>query len=182
MLKPVSTTLSIVCIGHAALYPYALPGSAVSAEAKTISRAASEVTASAERSQALFGAKSAAIAELSGIASECSVQGWDGCEAAPISSVALRNAECFVRALPDGFPLPEFAPEPDGSISLDWVQSQHRLFSLSMGMTNRLAFAWLDGSDRGHGVIRFDGFNVPPRLLDDIRRIVLDGDIAVRVA
>jgi hypothetical protein len=77
-----------------------------------------------------------------------------------------------VRALPDGIPLPEFAPEPDGSISLDWILSRNRLFSVSIGHSSRLAFAWLDGADNGHGVARFDGQNVPPRVLEGIKCII----------
>ncbi len=182
MLEPVSTTLGVVWPGHAALYPYALSGSAISPEAQAVSRAASKLVASAERSQALFGTKATAIAQLKSMASDCAEQGWDGYAAAPISSVALRNAEDFVRALPDDLPLPEFAPEPDGSISLDWIRSRHRLLSLSVGVSNRLAFAWLDGSDKGHGVVRFYGFNIPYRVLDDIRRTMFDANSTLRVA
>ena len=43
----------------------------------------------------------------------------------------------FIRALLDDLPLPEFAPEPDGSISPDWIQSRNRLFSISVGSTHR---------------------------------------------
>ena len=61
--------------------------------------------------------------------------------------------------------MPEFAPEPDGAISLDWIQSRHRLFTLSISASNRLAYAWLDGTDKGHGVARFDGRTIPRRVL-----------------
>ena len=79
-----------------------------------------------------------------------------------------RRSECvllvhrFLRAMPDDLPIPEFAPEPNGSISLDWIASPDRLFSLSIGRNGRLAYAWLDGADKGHGVARFDARNVPP--------------------
>lgn len=167
-------------LGHTALYPYLGSGSAVSTEANVLKKAASELVAAAERSQALFGAKAEALAELRTMAIDCAQQGWDGHEANPISKVAVRTAEDFIRALPNGFPLPEFAPEPDGSVSVDWIHSRQRLYSLSIGTTHRLSFAWLDGYDKGHGVVRFDGFTVPPRVLADIRRIVLDADVAVR--
>ena len=78
--------------------------------------------------------------------------------------------------------LPEFAPEPDGSISLDWIQSRARLYSLSIGHSNRLAYAWLDGADKGHGVVHFDGQNVPPRVLDGIKHIVGHGYAGLRAA
>jgi hypothetical protein len=91
-------------------------------------------------------------------------------------------AKRFVRSLPDGVSLPEFAPEPDGSISLDWIQSRARLYSLSIGHSNRLAYAWLDGADKGHGVVHFDGQNVPPRVLDGIKHIVGHGYAGLRAA
>ena len=92
----------------------------------------------------------------------------------------------IVRALPDYLPLPEFTPEPDGSISLDWIMSRSRVFSLSAGRNSRLAYAWLDGSDKGQGVAYFDGEVVPPMVLLAIRMTVNQGnnigDAAVRLA
>jgi hypothetical protein len=86
--------------------------------------------------------------------------------------MALQNAEMFLRALPEDLPTPEFAPEPDGSISLDWIHTRHRLFSLGVGPNDRLAYAWLDGTDKGHGVARFDGLSVPQRVLAGIQFIM----------
>jgi hypothetical protein len=85
-----------------------------------------------------------------------------------------------VRALPDNIPLPEFTPEPDGSISLDWIRSRNRVVSLSIGQSNRLAYAWLDGADRGHTVVHFDGQNVPSRVLNDIKAIAGRGYAGLR--
>ena len=79
-------------------------------------------------------------------------------------------------------PVPEFAPEPDGSVSLDWIQSRTRLFSLSIGTSRRLAYAWLDGSDKGHAVSRFDGKHIPSRIQQGIREIVNYGHTSLRAA
>ncbi|HLX60178.1 MAG TPA: hypothetical protein VKX17_02735 [Planctomycetota bacterium] len=136
----------------------------------------------AEPSRAPFGRKAAAISDLGALAGNCSKDGWDGNGASAIDPAALLNAEAFVRALPDAIPLPEFAPEPDGAISLDWIQSKTRLLSLSVGSSDRLAYAWLDGSDRGHAVAYFDGSSVPPRVLSTIESFVNHGNTSVRVA
>jgi hypothetical protein len=181
MPEPVSLSSSL-CRGYAALNPYARQGSAVSAEAQTVTRAATEIVRSAERSQALFGERAGAIARLWAVAAECAEQGWDGGEACAFEPSAIENAEDFVRALPEGIPMPEFAPEPDGAVSLDWIESRYRMFTISVGQTNRLAFAWLDGSDSGHGVARFDGVAVPPRVLMGIRAILRHGNAPVRLA
>jgi hypothetical protein len=144
--------------------------------------AAGEVVKSAEQSQALFGEKAAALSQLAALATECAERGWDGEDAAAINSGAVFLAQRFLRALPDGVPLPELAPEPDGAISLDWTRSRNRLLSLSVGHRNRLAYAWLDGTDKGHAVARFDGRNIPPRVLESISGIVRPGHAGLRAA
>lgn len=102
--------------------------------------------------------------------------------AAPIDPAAVGLAQRFVRAMPDGMPLPEFGPEPDGSISLDWIDSRNRMFSLSIGRNNRLAYAWLDGTDKGHGVASFDGYTIPPRVFEGVSRIAHQGRAVIRAA
>lgn len=181
MPEPLSTALSI-CIGYAALYAYGRSESAVSDEAKSAVRAASAVIRDTEVSQVLFGAKSSALSELRKMVDECADDNWDGNDALGISVPAYWNAENLIRALPDDFPLPEFAPEPDGSISIDWIRSRYRIFSLSVGDGNRLSYAWLDGSDRGHGVAQFDGTALPSRILLELQSFVNYGKSTIRTA
>jgi hypothetical protein len=173
MPEPVSTTIGIL-ISYAATQSALRRSSAVSFEAEALQNAVTEVVSWTERSQALFGSKAAVISSLRALASECNAPDWDGENANAMSPIALLNAENFIRALPDAIPLPELAPEPDGSVSLDWIQARNRLFSLSISSTDRLAFAWLDGSDKGHGVARFDGQTVPPRILMGIQSVAED--------
>jgi len=178
MLEPLSTLG--IGVGYAALHVYAYGGSAISSEARAARKAASAVVEFVERSQVLFGEKSVAISQIMALAHECAEAGWDGDDAVPIDLAAVHTAVEFIRAMPSDLPLPEFAPEPDGSISLDWIQSRNRLFSLSVGSTNRLAYAWLDGSDRGHGVARFDGERIPSRVIEGIIGIMNRGDTTIR--
>lgn len=165
--------------GYSALRSVTQRRSAISAEAAGVHLAALALVNSMEQSRALFGPKADAISQIWALVSECAEAGWDGDGAEPISEIAAHAASDFIRALPDDVPLPEFAPEPDGFISLDWIQSRSRLFSLSVGLGPLLAYAWLDGGDRGHAVARFDGETVPLRILDGIRRTVSRGDAAV---
>ena len=181
MPEPIST-IALVGLGCVALHAAARPGSAVSAEARVLRESASAVVESAERSVALFGSKATAISQIWALAKECAEFDWDGASGEPISLTAASMAADFIRALPDDIQLPEFAPEPDGSISLDWIQSRTRLFSLSAGTTNRLAYTWLDGTDRGHAVVRFDGQTVPIRIVEGIRNIVIPEHAAFRAA
>lgn len=177
MPEPVS--VGVLIVGYASLQLLARPGSALSSEARALRETAAAVMSRVTQSQSLFGAKAAAISQVWELLESCTDADWDSEKAMRISDAAALRAEDFIRALPDDLPVPELAPEPDGSISLDWIQSRHRLLSLSVGASDRLAYAWLDGSDRGHGVVRFDGARVPPRLIEDIRAVMDRGDAAV---
>jgi hypothetical protein len=154
--------------------------SAVSVAAQSVYNAASGVADSGEQSEALFGPKLAAISQIWALVHESCEVGGESVQAEPISLAAAERATDFVRALPEDVSLPEFAWDPDGSISLDWIQSRHRLLSVSVGEGYRLPYAWLDGADQGHGVVTFDGETVPARILEDIRRIMQRGSAAVR--
>jgi hypothetical protein len=168
MPEPVSAVEIFYLAGYAALQTYGRSSSAVSSEARAAQEAAAGVVRSAEQSQALFGEKAAALSKLWKIATECNEPDWDGAGAVPVDLGAVGNAGDFVRALPGGIPLPESSPEPDGAVSLDWIVSRNRIFSISVGTGSRLAYAWLDGSDRGHGVAQFDGGKIPARVLEGI--------------
>jgi hypothetical protein len=138
-----------------------------------------------ENSQALSEKKAAAISQLRALAKECSVEDWDGYGAFPMDKDALRNAEAFIRALPENFPLPEFAPKPDGSFSLDWIPARQHVLTVCVDDSNQLAYAWLDDSDQGNGLARFDGSFVPRRVLDAIQTIMKlenHANAAIRVA
>lgn len=177
MFEPISA-LGIQ-LGFTALYSLAQPGSAISPEAQNLQRSASSMLYSIERSQALFGNKATAISQLWALANECNEPDWDGNGASPIDRRAVFNAVAFIRALPDRVPLPEFAPEPDGAISIDWIKSRSRLFSLSINSSNRLACAWLDGTDKGHFVTRIVEGRIPQRILDGIEAIMNHGNAAL---
>jgi len=141
-------------------------GNAVSPEAQAVTAQAASVVKVLEQSQALFGAKAEAISQLMALAA--------GEQTANPISVLL--AEQFVRVLPNAIPLPEFSIDPDGSISLDWIKARNQIFSLSVGANSRLAFAWLNGTDKGHAVARFDGQRVPERVIEGITLITTNGN------
>jgi hypothetical protein len=151
-------------------------------EAERAGLAASSLMRAAEDSIVLFGQREQAIASLHEVATECSQDDWNGEGALPVDPDAVARAETFLRALPDGIRMPDCSPEPDGSVSLDWSEPDGRLFSISVGAGNRLAFAWLDGNDKGHGVARFDGTVVPERILFDLRTRRSRSHASVRTA
>lgn len=170
MPEPVSTAVA----GYTLALCLARGGSAVSREAQAVRDAASAIVALTERSVALFGAKGSVISRIYEVAAECEHDSWDGEEGVGVSRFVVERSIDFVRAFPDGLASPEVAAEPDGSISFDWIEDRTKVFSVSVGASNRLAFAWIDGTDRGHGVARFDGEAIPARILNGIREITDD--------
>lgn len=119
---------------------------------------------------------------LTEIQHPCSEADWNGEGSYALNPIAVFLVESFIRALPDSIQLPELAPEPDGSITLDWIPSRHRLFSVSISASDRLAYAWLDGSDKGHAVARFDGERIPQKIIEGITAIMNHGYTTVRSA
>lgn len=152
---------------------------AVSTPAEEVERKLGYVVASAQRSRALFGSHSDAIAAVWAVAGEAAEENWNGEGALPIDPAAAANAIMFIETLPTSAAMPEVSPEPDGAISLDWIESRSRMFSVSIGRNRCLPFAWLDGTARGYGVVSFDGEDMPDRVLGEIARIRVNGTATV---
>ena len=159
--------------GLAALQACAGGQSAVSPEAQTVMKQAFCVLSSYEQSQALFGAKAEAISRLYAMAFAD--------ENGSVNPKAVSVTERFIRALPNTVSLPDFSVDPDGSIGLDWIESRTRILSLSVAANSRLAYAWVDGTDKGHAVARFDGREVPGRVIAAIKSISTHGTPFIRV-
>ena len=175
MLEPVSA----IGLGFAAVYALARPGSAVSYEARVVQTRAGAIVDRVESSDALFGGKTAVISELWGLARSHAEAGWDGGEALPVDRHAISRAAAFIRALPDDCDMPEVGVDPDGAVTLDWMVSRHRMLSISIaGNSDRFAYAWLDGTDRGSAVAKYDRDTVPRRLMQAILAVTVASDHA----
>lgn len=109
--------------------------------------------------------------ELYSLFSECNVAGWDEEGAKPVSVATFSNATRFVRALPIGLPTPGVSCSPDGFFEFDWMPMRGRVLAVGVHPTNRLSVAWLNGNDRGHAVMRFDGVELPLQLVQLIKAI-----------
>lgn len=156
----------------------------MSSEARVVHACAGAIFDRVERSDALFGGKTAVISKLWDLARSHAEAGWDGGEAAPADRQAIVRASAFIRALPDDCEMPEVGVDPDGAVTLDWMVSRHRMLSISVaGNSDRLAYAWLDGTDRGNAVAKFDRDTVPIRLMQAILALtVAPADAGVRAA
>jgi len=115
--------------------------------------------------------KNAVCAQLDNIASECNSPNWGTYGELPTHQLAINAAKAFVNLLPDGVALPDSAPEPTGDVSLDWCGSDGSRLSVGFSRNSMLSYAWLDGSNKGYGVEKFDGESIPKRLFFLIRSI-----------
>jgi hypothetical protein len=171
MLEPLSAFG--LNLGVAAVYALARPRTAVSSDAEHVRNQAVAMVERVERSDALFGTKAAVVSALWSLKQSHAEVGWDGGHARPVEGDAIFKALAFVRSMPDGTAMPEVGVEPDGMVTLDWLPSRHRMLSVTFASdSERLAYAWIDGTDRGNAVERFDGVSVPKRLLQAIRSIM----------
>lgn len=156
--------------GYTAAVALTRPRSAVSVEAESVRMNAAIVVEQVNRSVALYGPKALLISTLTCLEEECYEANWDGYGALPVNPSALERAKDLIASLPDDLPLPECSIEPDGCVSFDWMPTTYRTLTLSISANDRLPYAWVDGTDRGHAVARLIDGQLPPRIVAEIRR------------
>ncbi len=175
MLGFVSLT-AVPAVDYAAP-PALVQSSAVSDAARLVQRLTSSVARGNESAQSLAGREIEFQARLLAALHELVTDE----DQHPVTTAAVRIASRFARVLPHSLPLPQVAVDPDGAISLDWVPSRTRAFSISADDSGRLAYAWMNGSDRGHGVVRFED-SIPAPLLAQLTELIDDDRTAIRAA
>lgn len=89
---------------------------------------------------------------------DCAEDDWDGYSAVAISEPTLNSAFKLASELSDDLPSPEFSPEPDGEIALEWYGANSSVFSISIGESGKINYAGLfpDGNS-SHGVEDWSG-------------------------
>jgi hypothetical protein len=85
------------------------------------------------------------------VASEASVNNWDGDGGAAVEQSTLRYAWRFAYSLPQGTPAPDVVVDRDGDIVFDWAAHPHSVFSVSVGRDGTMTFAGLFGAAKQHG-------------------------------
>jgi hypothetical protein len=112
-----------------------------------VSNPARGFTASLERRTA---AKESELLELF---EDCRQSDWDGYGAVPLHRDLFDRVVRLLRKIPSHIDLPELVPEPDGAIALEWWLSKNQVLSLSIDRSEYAPFAWVDGVERGRGVL-----------------------------
>lgn len=115
-----------------------------------------------------------ALTSLEEIIVECSAEGWDGYDAAPVSDDAYDEAKRLLESLPLAtFPMPEIVPEPDGGIGLEWYKGKRQVFVVSLRRMNEIVYAGLYGLSRTYGTEYF-GTSLPRVIIDNLKRLFSD--------
>lgn len=113
-----------------------------------------------------------ALEELDELFQRCSVPGWDGYGAAPISQDAYFEAAKFLKMLPPSGPLPEIVGEPTGEIALEWYMGKHFVFVVSVAGNRTITYAGMFGKgNETHGTENF-AHVLPSVVVRNIRRLI----------
>ncbi|SCC94913.1 conserved hypothetical protein [Thiomonas sp. X19] len=170
--------IPVMSTGGYAFVPDVTHYSAVSNEATQVIESLRMIDYAQQGSQMLSGRLAEATSALYAAVNESEVDD----EQAAVPLGAIQNARSTLRALPTALPLPEIGIDPDGAISLDWMPTRSRMFSISVSDSDRLAYAWLNGTERGHGVVRLVAGQLPGPMLLQLMEIAGDAAASLRAA
>lgn len=98
-------------------------------------------------------------------------EGWDGYDAETINISTFEYARKFIELLPFDTELPEFVPESDGEISIEWFDSPSWIFSISVSPKGRLSYVGFYGRNRTKGV-EYLNDKIPQSILSNIKRVL----------
>ena len=146
------------------------PSFGASEEARYIAKQSSETWQRMQESHSLGMKAKGVVDELYAIKEECSVPGWDGYQAAPITDETYRLAYFFLEVLPLGTPAPSPEAEPDGDIAFEWYQSPTHTLSISVSSDGYLHYSALFGPNKVFGTEAFTFCEIPNFIVSLIRR------------
>ena len=169
-------------MGYTSLLIPAQQHSAVSEETGVIWGKALGLFKHVESSRALFGPKEDALDRLYELAAECTEADWDGYGAEAVSqSAVVRSKRTLFVGCRRIYRCRKSPWSQDGEIALDWSPTPTQTFSVSIGPADRMACAWVNGTEHGHVVAYSNNGEIPSRILQEIQRIT-DNDSTFRVA
>ena len=138
--------------------------------ARHIDREMKEVSKYLHQSSAFGLIGRGTLQELQKTFEECSLEGWDGERAKPITEKVVLSTKIFLKSLPLGIESPEIGAEPDGATSLEWYRSPSRVVSISINPGGGVYYAAIIGAKRRHGIDPVS-FSVSDDLLDLIGEV-----------
>jgi hypothetical protein len=142
---------------------------AVSEEAQAVEHDLADSFNSLLRTSTYVEPREQVFRELEAVAEECAVHNWDCYDAQPVSARAIGCAWKLLDQLVDDFPRPEVSADPDGEVSLDWLDGVERGLSISVNAEGRLSYAGFFGRSKAHGV-EFLQDEIPEGVMEALRR------------
>lgn len=140
--------------------------------AETVDGMRSEIAMDWAELVSLRDERTPVLRDLLEMAPEVSTPGWDGHDGLPVSALTIANAAQFVRALPQGCPVPSVSAEADGHVCLEWYRAPDHLLSVSIDPEANLYYAAIFRGPRVSGCEPFLGM-VPKSIEDAIARLRL---------
>jgi hypothetical protein len=120
--------------------------------------------------------------DLFRILGECSVAGWDGYRARPITAETCIRTFEFLFDLPQWMTAPDLVPEADGQIAIEWSFPPSQTLSISIGAEGPLHFAGtFRGGEEIHGVAPYS-YCIPESVLQILAKTIRTGTAAIRRA
>lgn len=100
-------------------------------------------------------------------------ENWDGYDAKAISIESIIGAIIFVSIQPDSIPIPDFVPEPEGQMGLEWYNpDKKKTFIISFNEQNMIEYAGIfeDGAET-YGSELYT-YEIPKTIIDSIIRTI----------
>lgn len=101
---------------------------------------------------------------------EHSIDNWDGYGAKAINIDSYEYALNFALSLPSSIPVPEVYVNPDGYVTFEWYEAKRKVFTVSVGNRNELAYAGLYGASKTYGV-EYMYEEIPENIIRNINRV-----------
>ena len=161
--------MTSICFSESVLedWPYSNDSAGVSKEANVLNEQKEEIYWDIRNVSSFLEKK----LPLETVYLEANENGWDGYEAEGVKFATFKYALKFLSLLPSKFEAPEFTPESDGEISIEWKKSRQSIFSISVGCDGRLTYVGFFGQSRTKGVeYLYD--EIPKTILSNIERIL----------
>lgn len=108
--------------------------------------------------------------DLYGLAVECSVEGWDGGTAKPITKAVFDQGFLFLQSLPLGIATPTVGADPDGDITFEWYHSASRVLTISVDPGGSMHYAAIIGLRKAYGTESLAA-GIPSHITDLIRQV-----------
>lgn len=111
------------------------------------------------------------LKNLMGIMIKCSIPGWDGKTAAPISVEVYRKTAILIEAFSTEAIAPMLGAEVDGSLTLEWIKRRNRfIVKISIHDQGSCKYMTIFNGEKQEGFMPISK-NIPENIIEIIRKL-----------